>query len=49
MIFLYIALLMLAFTFNINSAEYREIPLKDKIKNKDLSFCVTFDNRDMNA
>ena len=45
----FIALLMLAFTLNINSAEYREMPLKDKIKNRDLSFCVTFDNRDVNA
>ncbi|MCX6986100.1 MAG: hypothetical protein NT118_15320, partial [Lentisphaerae bacterium] len=29
--------------------EYREIPLEDKIKDKDLTFCVTFDNMSGNA
>ena len=29
--------------------EYREIPLKDKIKDKDLTFCLTFDKFSVNA
>lgn len=30
-------------------SEYREIPLEDKLKDKDLTFCVTFDKMSVNA
>ena len=42
-----------SFVFPLSMAaavnEYREIPLKDKIKDKDLTFCLTFDKFSVNA
>lgn len=36
-------------SMNIAAADYRELPLKEKIKDKDLTFAVTFDKLGCNA
>ncbi len=47
---LLVCLLMMALSVHsIYGSEFRNLPLKEKIKDRDLTFCVTFDNRDLNA
>jgi hypothetical protein len=47
--FVLIFIFALILGLNTAAAEYMEVPFKDKTKGKDLTFCVTFDKRCVNA
>ncbi|MFA6929224.1 MAG: glycoside hydrolase domain-containing protein [Lentisphaeria bacterium] len=44
-----LSLLLILLTLSLSAAEYKELPLEDKISDPDLSFAVTFDKKGVNA